>query len=574
MPERTYGVHLGSETSDLISGFVVEEGFLTVYETKKEGRSHSEVSRKIREFISQNPFLEVTDFESGCQKLVQEHELSSLVAVFLSNDQVWTYSEEGIVLLLRKQELYQTSQEKKALQGEYLENDLFFLTTHSLKSQINSYLSDLSPAIMSPKEIIEMLQEKIPKEQVGAILVVKTAKVQPLSFDTPIDAPTPPPPPAALFPDRKANPLPGKVSNLFQNRYLKLGILLVVLVLILLKSFFFIRDTLEKRREQKLTETVAELTQKYSKLEQEFPQNPTQTTQKINELRTKVEELKADNPKNLELINPLSEKLKKSTATFGNPKVKSAKLFYDPALIDKKARITYLDITENYLAIVDAENKRGYLIDISSKDHSDFSLSKLKRPSLATEYDGELFVYSTNEGIFESEDGALKKVLNYEKSWGVIVDFKVFNGNLYLLSSTRDEIFKFTPIEGGYGSKSSYFQSGQSLDLENAQSLAIDFSVYILGDSLYKYTAGARDGFNLSNQLDFSQMIKVFKTPENDYLYLLDSTNSRVVVLNENGRVIQSLFSPKLENSSSFGVFRDEKVIFVHQNKLYELDNL
>jgi hypothetical protein len=556
MPERTYGIHLGPEGADLSSGFVVEEQFLSVYEISKKANENSQISQKIRDFLAQNPFLAVSDFENGCQKLVQEHSFTSFAAVYLKNNQLWTYVENGVVLLRRENELFQSSQEKRALNGEYLAGDLFFLVSQSLKSEINTPLSSLDCSQLTPKELVEKLSEKLPKEP-GGILIIKTTKSQPLASE----------PIAAIPPQRKVR------SNLFQNRYLRLGILLAFLVLVLLQSFFFIRNTLEKRRQEELVQTITQLTQEYRQLEKDFPRNPTQTTEKMQQLRQEVTKLKEKYPKSDKIIDPLAQKLQKSTVTLGNPKVKAAKLFYDPGLIDKKLKITYLKMTEEFLAVVDQQNKRGYLINVGSKNHDDFSLAKLKQPTLATEYDQELYVYSEREGIFESENGTLKKVITYEKDWGTVADLEVFNGNIYLLSTTGDEIYKFTPIEGGYGAKSSYFQSGQSLDLENVKSLAIDFSVYLLGDSLYKYTAGARDGFNLNNQLDFAQMTKVFKTPKNAYLYLLDSTNSRVVVLNENGRVTESLFNSKLKNSPYFGVFEDEKIIFVHQNKLYELDN-
>jgi len=556
MPERTYGIHLGPDEADLSSGFVVEEQFLSIYEVNKKAGENSQISQKIRDFLAENPFLTVSDFENGCQRLVQEHLFASFTAVYLNNNQLWTYVENGVVLLQRKNKLFQASEDKKALSGEYLADDLFFLVSQSLKSKINSLLSSLDSSQSTPKEIVEKLSEKLPKEP-GGILIIKTSKGLVITSE----------PIAAIPPQRKVR------TNLFQNRYLKLGVLVAFLVLIFLQSFFFIRNTLEKRRQEELTQTISQLTQEYHQLEKEFPRNPTQTTQKIQQLRQEVTKLKEKYPKSYKIIDPLAQQLQKSTVNMGNPKVKTAKLFYDPRLIDKKLEITYLKMTEEYVAIVDQQNKRGYLINIASKNHDDFSLTKLKQPTLATEYDQELYVYSAKEGIFESENGTLKKVITYEKDWGTIVDLEVFNGNIYLLSTTSDEIYKFTPIEGGYGAKSSYFQSGQSLDLENVKNLAIDFSVYLLGDSLYKYTAGARDGFNLNNQLDFAQMTKVFKTPKNAYIYLLDPINSRIVVLNENGRVNESLFNPKLKNSSYFGVFEDKKVIFVHQNKLYELDN-
>jgi len=561
MPERTYGVHLGSETSESVSGFVVEENFLAVYETNKEHDS-PETSRKIRSLLSQNPILEVTDFETVCQKMVAENKIRSLAAVYLSKNQVWTYTENGVIMLQREESLFQTSQEGKTLQGEFLSEDLFVLLTNSLKTAISPHLIILKQNSLTPSELVELFEEKLPKEQLGAVLVIKTATPPSFAFASPL-------------PEASASsPLRPGLKNLFSSRYLKLGVLLVVLGLIFWKSFLVINSTLQKRRQVKLTNTITQLSAEFKKLEKAFPQNPTQTTQRIKELQKKVVELKKDNPNNLEEIDPLLEKLQKSTVSFGNPKVRAAKLFYDPALIDKKATINYFEMTDNYLVVLDTQNKQGYLINTSSKDHTDFSLAKLKRPTLATEYDEELFVYSPNEGVFESIEGTLKKVLSYEKDWGKIIDFKVFNGNLYLLSTTADEIFKFTPIEGGYGSKTSYFQPGQSLDLENARSLAIDFSVYILGDSLYKFTGGERAGFNLSNKLSFARMPKVFKTPANECLYLLDQENSRIVALNENGRIIQSLFNPKLKEGGFFGVYQDKKAIFVHQNKLYELDNL
>lgn len=561
MEEKQFAVWLGQNSADLASGFVVEDGFYCVLEIKREEAENElrQITEAVRQTILNSLINNPKDLKEMSDEIIKKHKLTSFAAIHVSNEQIITYAERGQIILLRGKNAFRVSTDNKALSGNYQDTDSYLLVGASVRDKLTPHFLTELKEIAHPKELVNIVKKEF-DDSSGVLLAVQTPA--PPQVETPI-----------FFPASSPSLKPGfSPKQIFADKRIRLVVIGLVLVLIVIKAVTLVGAAIEKQKEKSFNQELRKLEANYQKLAQDLQTNPTRAIKNIDGLQAAIVKLKNRNTKFALSTEPLRLKISKLEQTYGNAQVAKDKLFYDLALINKKAQGDYLGVTENYLTILDNQNKVSYLINIENKDHEDFPYPKIKEATLSTEYDGEVFLYAKGAGIFETSEGKFNKVVSAAKNWGTAKDMKVFNSNIYLLDSDRDEIFKFTPVNDGYSSQISYFQSGQSQDLKNAKSMAIDFSVYILGSSLSKYTAGSVADFSPNTSLDYSQIQAVYKTGANNYLYLLDSKNSRVIVLNENGRLIRSIFNSKLGQARYFGVYKDEKIIFMHQDKLYELD--
>lgn len=563
MFDRTFAIYLGKNQNEHAAGFVVENGCFCVLEiTGKDAQSNLRTTTEaIRETIKNQVIASAKTFEELMHELVAKYTLSSFAASYFHQSQIFTFTHNGFIFLNQGEQLYLASKEKAVLVGNFQNLDNYIYITKSLQSSIKpSSLNEIK--FTNPKETIEKIKTLFTPEQ-GALLIMQTT--------LPEQKPTPVASPDTPILTTKHKPI--LLAKIFDNRILKLALLLVVFLFIGYQTITIIRSSLANKHQKELTTQLTQLQDKYEQTEQQLEKNPVGAIKEIDKLKTQVNILLNNFDEDKAKIRPLQQKILNLEKTYGNAKSAKAKIFFDLALISKEARADYLKITKDYVAIADNTNKKAYLVNITNKNVNELSYGKIKQVKLITEYNQEMFVYSPNTGIFKQTDNQFSKIVNQDKSWGNFIDLIVFNGNIYALDNTKDEIFKFTPTSDGYSDKISYFQPQQSLDLSSAKNMAIDFSVYILGNQIYKFTSGQKDGFITKSELNYSEMSQVYKNSGTNYLYLLDNQNSRIVVLNENGRLIKSIFNPLLKKGLFFGVHQDKKIIFLRQNKLYELDN-
>ena len=180
----------------------------------------------------------------------------------------------------------------------------------------------------------------------------------------------------------------------------------------------------------------------------------------------------------------------------------------------------------------------------------------------------------SKNGIYKETEDSFEKIVSRE-DWGTLRDFKTFNSNIYVLDSTHDEIYKYTPVEDGYSSKLSYFQPRSALDLGRSKEFVIDYYVYLLtANSLVQFNGGVREDFSISEKIQLSDIQSLYTDPDSSFLYLLDPSHTRVIVIDKKGATVRSIFNPLLKNVQYFGVYKDTRLIFLHKNKLYMLDNL
>jgi hypothetical protein len=148
----------------------------------------------------------------------------------------------------------------------------------------------------------------------------------------------------------------------------------------------------------------------------------------------------------------------------------------------------------------------------------------------------------------------------------------IFNGNIYLLDRGKDEIWKYMSVESGFGSKSPYFESGQSIDLSQVNSLTIDGSVYLAGDSIMvKYTSGLRDEFKINLPDGNVNMTRIFTGKDLAKVYSWDKGKGTVYIMGKNGDYQEQVNSKILSTGTDFVVYKD--FIYVLQgSKIYKIE--
>ena len=196
--------------------------------------------------------------------------------------------------------------------------------------------------------------------------------------------------------------------------------------------------------------------------------------------------------------------------------------------------------------------------------------------SYATQDDKNIYFVDSNGVSSVAKSGGNSKVIikssDLPKNIGGL---GIYFGNIYVLDKDGKQISKFVPTSTGFG-QANYFATGTSPDLSNATSITIDGSIWILlkDGTIEKFTKGKADTFSITG-LDkgFSSPTRIYTTVDFSNIYVLDSGNSRIVVLDKTGTYKAQYQVDVLRNAADFEVLEtDKKVYVLSSGKVYQID--
>ncbi|MEK9169266.1 MAG: hypothetical protein AAB788_00825, partial [Patescibacteria group bacterium] len=146
------------------------------------------------------------------------------------------------------------------------------------------------------------------------------------------------------------------------------------------------------------------------------------------------------------------------------------------------------------------------------------------------------------------------------------------NGNIYLLDQGKNDIRKYMTTESGFGGGTSYFQLGQSINLSSVNSLTIDGSVYLAGDSvMFKYTSGLQDAFKTNLPDSNINTTKIFTSKDLEKIYAWDKKRGTIYIMGKNGDYQEQVNSKILSTASDLVVYKNS--IYVLQgSKIYKIE--
>jgi hypothetical protein len=188
------------------------------------------------------------------------------------------------------------------------------------------------------------------------------------------------------------------------------------------------------------------------------------------------------------------------------------------------------------------------------------------------QWEKDAYVWTDGEIAFVTSDGTVSKLTPPAGGWKDGVDLEVYAGNIYILDSTNNQIWKYVKGSSGYGSATEYFK--ETATITGSTSMAIDGAIYVLvGNDVQKFSLGKKVDFTLSGIPTPNDKLtaakKIVTASEFARIYILDG--NRIVAVNKTGKFVAQYALPDGISASDFLVSSDEKKLWVlSDNKVYE----
>lgn len=154
-----------------------------------------------------------------------------------------------------------------------------------------------------------------------------------------------------------------------------------------------------------------------------------------------------------------------------------------------------------------------------------------------------------------------------------VLDVGMFSANLYLLTTTG--IWKYQGSDAGFGAKQTWLAEPDKVTLAGASSFVVDGNVWVVrGDEILKFTRGAKQDFVLTG-LDnlWEKQAKIFTSENGSNLYVWDKINSRMVIINKEGKYLSQIISDLVGKAQSVVFdFANKKLFLGVESKIFEID--
>lgn len=572
MAQLKTAFYLGEEKESGYSGVVVEDGLFMALEvsdgmTAVEGR---EFIKALKLEFQQAPPNSLSEIDSLISDLVHDRNLAlgfSIALGYLKGNVLYLKTAgSGEVVIRRKNKTATLISGNTSASGYFEENDIFVFTTSRFIEVLGGQ-EQLSGIFdhRDPHQIVEEVTPRLTGQNQGAVAIfLEVSKDESMMDEGFI----------------KPRGFLTKFQDDVRGYYLKHGkkktmtlIAVILIAAILLWSVVLGHSRRSMAKATQEINTARELiTQKITEAEEVSFLNTSRATIILDESRETLNTLKKKYPERKEIEEIAAIITASENKIFKKEEVQSSE-FFDLAVDNETARGDKLYLDSENLLIQDKSGGSLYTLSLDKKSLSKNSSGDLKKATIIALYEDRKYFFVPGAGVFSiDDDDKATRVIENDSEWGNITDIATYNGNLYLLDSSKDQIYKYVVTESGFGNKTLYFAEGQAVDLSIYKSIAIDSSVYLGGgSSVIKFTAGLRDGFSLNLPAEDVQFTKVYTSLDLERVYGWDKKKGMVYVMGKGGEFEKQIKSEIFVKGQDFVVYNDEIYVLVG-GKIYKVE--
>ncbi|MBI4038688.1 hypothetical protein HY384_01880 [Candidatus Daviesbacteria bacterium] len=352
---------------------------------------------------------------------------------------------------------------------------------------------------------------------------------------------------------------------------------IILILVISLGAGFKYQQTKDQQRKAQFQKELQQARDDFNAAKGLSTLNPTEAKNKLDSAKNKVNQALSLKSNDIEAKN-LKEQIEKDAASIlQESEISNFPDFLDTELIKKNFRAKSMSLSGGKLLLLDPVVKTLVMVDIAKKSHQILAGSEqLGDASLSSLNGGLAFIHSKDKGVLrvDSTNQKVSIVSKKDDTWGQILDIYGFAGNVYLLDS--GQIWKYLPTSDGYSDKREYLSKGTKVDLTNSLRMQIESSVYVLksGGEILRFTRGDKDNFSVGG-LDrgIKDPKSFFVSSDTDNLYLLDSGNSRLLILTKTGSFKGQIRGDKFAQATDLVVDeKGKKVYLLEGSKIYSVD--
>jgi hypothetical protein len=277
----------------------------------------------------------------------------------------------------------------------------------------------------------------------------------------------------------------------------------------------------------------------------------------------------------LDLEKNITDMLPKATKQYET----GPELFFDVSLLKSGSSISSFAFYDDTMAFLDVNSKTVFTLQLSTKNGQIVGGGASLDGSQSVGIHGDNVYVFTPSGIhvLNSKDKTVKPlVIKKAKEWLSIKAMTAFAGNIYLLDTQASRIWKYVATGSAFTDLREYLLPDYFPDLSKAINMAIDGSVWLgtTDGTVMRFTQAKDDAFIPKGvEPGFGKTLQVFTDDSTQYVYVLDTDNKRVVVMEKDGLYFAQYNYPPSFAPTNIAVSEKlKKIFFFSEGKLYTVN--
>ena len=225
--------------------------------------------------------------------------------------------------------------------------------------------------------------------------------------------------------------------------------------------------------------------------------------------------------------------------------------------------------TTSTIMIYDLLTKQARSIDSKINGFNDASVPK-ENDYIAFLYNNkDIVTYNPKDSTFTGAE------ISFPNPVVKITNLLVYNRRLYTIDAQSGQIYKHENIKTGYATGKDWLKD-LSIDVKNSNSFTTDGDMFISSNNgqIEKITAGNKEPFTISGlDPELKTGGRIWTYTDKQYLYILDSDNKRLVILQKDGTLFSQITSPVWKHPTGLVIDEPTKRAFIlDDNKLYQIN--
>ncbi len=348
-----------------------------------------------------------------------------------------------------------------------------------------------------------------------------------------------------------------------RSTYFKLFIIVVILFILslalIIRNYSSLKTTKEVKA--KLDQAITLEGKAESALVYEARKEAREYLSESKALAAEVLKTKYYNKEALELLSKISGISKKADGIY---EIKPSVVLE----FDKGQEASTLTYSDKNLYFVNPKNKKLTSYNILNKEQASH-----ETPSPQSEFvqitsfpkKGLVLFYNDSPEVFEFNiKGKKVAKATSKKGFKKAAALTTYSVNFYMLSSSENQIYRYTKTDSGFANPSAYITDKQ-VNIKDAVSFTIPGIVYVLKNDgqIVKLIKGVNQGFSLKDMpFGLKKPIKIQSSEGSSEIYILDKELG-VLVFSVNGSYIKNFTSPDFKDAKDFYVDEASGTIYV-----------
>lgn len=266
--------------------------------------------------------------------------------------------------------------------------------------------------------------------------------------------------------------------------------------------------------------------------------NPTRSRELVEEIKIGLNQVSGKNIKDSRIAE-IQQGLTEVERTASGINNLTGGEIVDLALIREGMSGKKMTFREGIIWIVDGEGTRLIKVDpVKKTGEVVLGKEEISGASLLASYPGKTEILA-QKGVVEVKDGSKPKtVITKDSGWKDIRGIVAYAGNVYLLDSGANQIWRYTGGESGFGSKAAWIGKDEEVSFSSAVGITVDGSIWTVSENgqVTKITRGVVDSWSAgSGAGDMRSVAGIYTDEDAQRIYIWDKGGKRIVVFKKSG---------------------------------------